>query len=89
MLFAFKSILFVTDTSKISGGFACYLRKFRRKEMIPEGSKMGGMLTEVERKHLDKQRILMMKILILMLYRELSKIRYRLCSKLNMLVEFV
>lgn len=59
MLFAFQSVLSLTDN--ISGGFACYLMNFRKKEMSPEGSKMGGMLTEVESKHFDKQTILMIK----------------------------
>lgn len=61
MLFAFQSVLSLTDNSNISGGFACYLMNFRKKEMSPEGSKMGGMLTEIESKRLDKQRILMIK----------------------------
>lgn len=40
MVFALKSILSVTDTNNISVGFAYYLMNFRKKEMIPESSKM-------------------------------------------------
>lgn len=61
MHFALKSYLSVIDTNNISLAFAYYLTNFRKKEMIQERSKMQGMLTKVENKHLDKQRILMIK----------------------------